>query len=258
MNGKKVTKVLCACCVLASFALLAQIAAKPDLTIRIMRCPGMAKPGQDLGASFVVMATNNGRTPVKQVAVDIVLKKNPRCPAPAGLAVYSPNFSDGVLLKGGREFVDLNGGETKPVKLNGLNTIPADTPPGNYYLCAIIDAGNKVVEANEGNNCACCPIKIVAGTAPEITGYREPCGKKGGTVTILGRNFGTQAGKGVALGGHNIHVDLTVVSWSDTLIVATIPSDPQIEAGQWYYIGVEKAGCTAWLSNLSKNITICK
>ena|GEM_PF-5131989 len=30
--------------------------------------------------------------------------------------------------------------------------IPADTPPGIYYLGAVIDAGNKVKEVNEKDN----------------------------------------------------------------------------------------------------------
>lgn len=230
-----------------------------ELSIRIQNCPKTVKPGQELGASFQVIVTNHGKNAVKDVIIDIVLKENPVCPVPAPLAVYSPNYSNGVLLLGGREHVSLNPGQTLTVKLNGTNTIPADTLPGKYFLCAIIDAGDKVKEANEKNNCACCPITVSRIEAkPEITGYREKCGKKGSNITIMGRNFGSQEGKGVALGGHGIHVDLTVISWSDTIIVAQIPLDPRIQEGQWYYIGVEKAGCTEWLSNINKNITICK
>jgi hypothetical protein len=153
----------------------------------------------------------------------------------------------------------MDAGQTIGVKLNGTNTIPADTPSGSYYLCAVIDAGNKVKEANEGNNCSCCPIKVAGIEAkPEITGYKEACGKKGSNVTILGKNFGSSKGKGIALGGHSIHVDLNVISWSNTNIVAQIPLDPKIQEGQRYYIGVERTGCTRWLSNINKNITICK
>jgi len=112
------------------------------------------------------------------------------------------------------------------------------------------------VESNKASFKLIC--KESAAAKPEITGYKEACGKKGGNITILGRNFGTQEGKGVALGGHGIHVDLTVVSWSDTAIVAQIPNDPRIQEGQWYYIGVERADHNEWLSNISKNITICK
>lgn len=230
-----------------------------DLTVKIKRCPKSAKAGQALGSGFQVVATNSGDTAVKNVAVDIVLRSDTSCPSPAPYAGYSANYSNGVLLKGGREHVSLNAGQTLNVKLNGTNTIPADTPSGAYYLCAVIDAGNKVTEADEGNNCSCCRLKIAGEEAkPEITGYREKCGKKGANVTILGKHFGAQAGKGVALGGHGIHVNLPVVSWSDTIIVAQIPDDPKIQEGQWYYIGVEKADHSEWLSNISKNITICK
>lgn len=135
-------------------------AQQTDLIIKISNCPQSAKAGQELGSSFKVVATNRGNIEVKEVAVDIVLKKDTSCPTPTPVAVYSPNFSDGVLLKGGREHVSLKPGQTLNVKLNGTNTIPADTPSGKYFLCAVIDAGDKVKESNEGNNCACCPLKI--------------------------------------------------------------------------------------------------
>lgn len=159
----------------ANFKIECTAEAKPtDLTIKITNCPISAKAGQELGATFQVTATNHGDTPVKDVAVDIVLRKDTSCPVPAPYAIYSPNFSNGVLLKGGREHVSLNPGQTLSVKLNGTNTIPTDTPAGNYYLCAVIDAGNKVKEDDEKNNCACCPIKI---TGAEVIGepIREDC-----------------------------------------------------------------------------------
>lgn len=143
-------------------------AQQTDLIIKISNCPQSAKAGQELGSSFKVVATNRGNIEVKEVAVDIVLKKDTSCPTPTPVAVYSPNFSDGVLLKGGREHVSLKPGQTLNVKLNGTNTIPADIPSGSYYLCAVIDAGDKVKEADEKNNCSCCPLKIV-GEKPDLT-----------------------------------------------------------------------------------------
>ena len=131
-----------------------------DLQIHINNCPQIVNPGQNLGSSFQVTAINVGSVAVKDVAVDIVLRKTPRCPTPLPYAVYSPNFSNGVLLQGGREFISLAPGESKAVTLNGTNTIPADAPAGKMYLCAAIDAGNKVAETNEGNNCACCSIQV--------------------------------------------------------------------------------------------------
>ncbi len=131
-----------------------------DLAVSITGCPATASPGQELGASFTVKGRSNFSGPVQNVAVDLVLKKNPTYPSPAPYAVYSPNYSDGVLLKGGREHIDFAGPGWKPVKLNGTNKIPADTPPGVYYLAAVIDAGNKVAESNEKNNAAFCKIKV--------------------------------------------------------------------------------------------------
>lgn len=147
----------------------AQASAQQDLAVRILKCPTSAKAGQELKAGLQVNAINGGRTAVKDVAVDIVLKKDVSCPVPTPLAVYSPNYSNGVLLKGGREYVSLNSGQILNVKLNGTNTIPADTAAGNYFLCAVIDAGNKIKEVNEPNNCACCPVQITAGAAKQGT-----------------------------------------------------------------------------------------
>lgn len=100
------------------------------------------------------------------------------------------------------------------------------------------------------------PITLTA--TPQVTGFQPSgCVGKGATVTVLGKNFGTQTGKAVALGGSGIHVDLAVSSWAASSIVATIPNDTRIQAGQWYYIGVEKTGHSGWLSNIDKNVTIC-
>ena len=38
--------------------------------------------------------------------------------------------------------------------------IPADTPAGNYFVCAKVDSGRKIAERNENNNVACARIKI--------------------------------------------------------------------------------------------------
>ncbi len=93
---------------------------------------------------------------------------------------------------------------------------------------------------------------------PVVTGFHPAtCIAKGGTVTVLGKNFATADGKGVALGGHGIHVDTQVLSWGATAIKVRIPNDTKIQVNQWYYLGVEQANHAKWLSNISKTITIC-
>ncbi|MCX5842442.1 MAG: hypothetical protein NT022_01610 [Deltaproteobacteria bacterium] len=145
-----------------------------NLQAKISQCPQYVKAGQNLGAGFKVEAIYFGPLPVNDIVVDIVLRKDPcpplptprpqpttRCPVTAPLAVYSPHYSNGVLLKGGRETVNLIPTQWRQVKLNGTNTIPADTPVGDYFLCAVLDAGNKIAEVNEKDNWACCPVAII-------------------------------------------------------------------------------------------------
>jgi len=141
----------------------------PDLTVNIRHSPRTARPGNELGSSFKVNVTNHGKLDLKDVAVDIILKKDDSCPGSTSNTVDSTHFSDGVLLKGGREQVSLKAGQKHEIKLNGTNTIPADTPMGDYYLCAVVNAGDQIKESNKTNNCACSPIKItVAVDKPDL------------------------------------------------------------------------------------------
>lgn len=134
---------------------------RDDLTIKIVTCPKKEiKAGENLGASFRVIAKSTFASHLKDIAIDIILTSKPSYPAPAPYAVYSPNYADNVLLKGGREHISFTGPGTVNVKLNGTNTIPADTPPGNYFLGVVIDAGNKVKELNEKNNVYFCKLRV--------------------------------------------------------------------------------------------------
>jgi len=58
-------------------------------------------------------------------------------------------------LKGGRvsRTADLAPGAFRQYAVGA--GIPADTPPGDYFLCATVDPGGAVPESNEGNNTTC-------------------------------------------------------------------------------------------------------
>jgi hypothetical protein len=94
--------------------------------------------------------------------VDLMLSTDTN--VPAGMAIYSANFSEDVLLQGGRisHTRTLNPGQSKIYVVNG--GIPADTPPGGYYICAKVDSGNKITESNEGNNSSCKRVYIKKGS----------------------------------------------------------------------------------------------
>lgn len=96
--------------------------------------------------------------------------------------------------------------------------------------------------------------------SPPVVTAIQPAGScinKGTGIAVQGRNFGTAGGKGIALGGQGIHVDLPVSSWSSGNISVTLPDDARIQAGKPYYIGVEKADHSQWLSNIDRSIIVC-
>ncbi|MBN1196432.1 MAG: hypothetical protein JXA62_03410, partial [Candidatus Aminicenantes bacterium] len=143
-----------------------------DLTARIS-CPGIASAGQELGKTIQVTVKNLGQVTAARFAVDLVLSTDTA--VPVKYASYSANFQEDCLLQGGREHeFNLAGGETRIVTLNGNNRIPADTPPGTYYLAAVIDAGDEVSESNERNNVVLCRLKIGEELKQTITPVLRP------------------------------------------------------------------------------------
>lgn len=134
---------------------------RDDLTIKIVQCPkNVVTPGEELGNGFQVQAKSTFAGAVNGVVVDFILTSNPVYPVPAPYAVYSANYSNNVLLKGGRENISFAGPGVVNVPLNGTNQIPADTPPGVYYLGAVVDAGNKFNETSEKNNVYFCRLNV--------------------------------------------------------------------------------------------------
>ncbi|MCP5108684.1 MAG: hypothetical protein GY950_35185 [bacterium] len=140
-----------------------QLQLKGDLTIKILRCAQrQVKPGGTIGGLHIV-AKSTFPVALKEIAADLILTTSANYPAPAPYAVYSANYSDKVLLKGGRTHVNFAPNGSVNVGFGNNNEIPADTPPGNYYLGVVIDTGNKAKESNERNNVAWCKIRVVGG-----------------------------------------------------------------------------------------------
>jgi hypothetical protein len=97
--------------------------------------------------------------------VDVVLSRDTS--VPEGWASYTASYHEDVLLKGGRisNTVDLAPRHSRRYETGG--GIPADTPPGWYFICAKVDAGNTVGELREDNNVACARIRITAASTVE-------------------------------------------------------------------------------------------
>lgn len=234
----------------------ADIVAANNLTIQIKKCPKLVKAGQNLASSLRVEVTNDSDVEVKGVAVEFVLKKTSECPVPNRRSFYSPHYFDGVLLQGGRMSVSAAPRQTVNVPFHGGLTVPRDTPAGRtYFLCAVIYERDK---SGQENSCACCPIKVTgAADKAEILRYGEGCLRKGGTLTVIGGNFGPQSGNTLYLQGSGANVNLPVVSWSDSVIVARVPDDPSIQDGRQYFIGIREMDGNDWFSNTNAYISTC-
>lgn len=106
-----------------------------------------------------VLVTSSSRKPLKDVAVEFILAKEPVYPSPATQAESSSDDPDGAVSLGKRKLMSFDGPSTVAVRLEG--TIPAGTPHGVYYLVAVVDAGNKVSEVDEKNNVAFSKIVVL-------------------------------------------------------------------------------------------------
>jgi len=91
-----------------------------------------------------------------------------------------------------------------------------------------------------------------------ISGYdQKTCYVSGQKIIITGAGFGDKKGKGIAIGGNGIHVDVkNILRWSNTQISAILPSDSRIQAKR-YYIGIEQDNHSKWLSNINKSFLFC-
>ena len=129
---------------------------------------GAAFAGEDISNRIKVYAINSGSaaaagttgtlSPANGFMIDVMLSKDKL--SPASFATYSPNYSDDVLLLGGRisNTIDLGAGNSGGYATGA--TILADAPSGTCYLSLRIDPANKVAESNEDDNTFFLPIKI--------------------------------------------------------------------------------------------------
>lgn len=131
---------------------------RPDLA-GTLRGPATVQPGEDISSRLALTVRNAGTVAAPEFTVDLVLSTTPGVavrPAP-----YASFFVDGLLFKNGRMKVrGLAAGESESVRFHGPIAVPADTPPGTYYLAAVLDPGNAVPELSPYNNVALWAVTI--------------------------------------------------------------------------------------------------
>ncbi len=121
-----------------------------ELTVNIKH-PGSLSPGEELNQKITVSIENKGKAEAKDFTVDIVISSDFKIAYQP--AVESNTFKDDMLLKNGRIKIEsLKAGETKTLSFLDPVIIPVDLAPRQYYLGAIIDADNKIIEPDKENN----------------------------------------------------------------------------------------------------------
>ncbi len=154
----------------ASAAVSSSDEALPDLSV-VLTTPPSAQPGEVIGANMVVKVWNLGNaaahgklapgTPDIGYGVDIYIATT--TDPPPSLPMFNTSFSENVLLLGGRAnnttVVPISDSVDYSTQLSP-SRIPADTPSGDYYICAWVDPEQNVIEENENNNTNCVPITI--------------------------------------------------------------------------------------------------
>jgi glycosidase len=139
--------------------------------------------------------------------------------------IYERKFFGSVVL------VAINKNDTTAYQITGLNT---SLPAGTYtdYLTGLLGGSSITVSAGTGGNNPVAAFSLPAHTvavwqfaegaaAPEVGSIGPTVGQPGVRVTVAGRNFGATQGSGSVKFGTTA---ATVNSWSDTQIVATVPS----------------------------------
>jgi hypothetical protein len=110
------------------------------------------------------------KLPADGYMIDLVLSVDTSVPKGFALPASDPDaFEEDALLVSGRvsRTPDLPAGGSAilptgpPVSSDLGGIIPIKTPLGNYYLCARIDPGEAVSEADESNNVTCRKIVVV-------------------------------------------------------------------------------------------------
>ncbi len=156
----------------------------PDLQVAVSG-PSRAIQGEDINLKITVYNKGNAKAPGtkdtsadKAYMVDIVLSEDTVIPVewatqPVYAGLTEDDFVEDMLMLGARISNTWTIAAGKQTTYTLSTHIPARTPPGIYYLAAVVDAGENVAESKENNNVAYYRIRI---GVPEGPGTRVPQG----------------------------------------------------------------------------------
>ena len=107
-----------------------------------------------------IIVGNKGGVIVTDYIVDIVLSSDLAAPVKYAPPL-GPNITEDVLIAPGRldDGPPLGANSSAVIRV-GIGPFPDEIRPGKYGLCAVVDPGNLVEEADETNNVFCVPAEL--------------------------------------------------------------------------------------------------
>ncbi len=130
--------------------------ALPNLIGRIVKAPGKAVCGQELGDSVVVQVVNRSNTAAGEFYISLYLAEEEKL-TPQAIRLSPAVRPDPrtVTTPGGSTFVErLAAGQAVELIMRGANPIPKSLPEGTrtYWLLILVDETAAVNESNEDDN----------------------------------------------------------------------------------------------------------
>jgi subtilisin family serine protease len=172
-----------------------------DLYMTQFSGPPTAKTGQIIALTDTIASAPLGGTAVN-FQVGFSLSTNNAC-------------TTGLLPIGNREIGSLASGASNSGSTQ--LTIPTNLASGIYYVCAIVDVGGVVVEANENNNIVVGGPLVISASDLTMTAVSGPTsGVTGGSYTVT--NTVTADANGGATGAFWVRIYLHPSSGSDIFI----------------------------------------
>jgi subtilase family serine protease len=151
--------------------------------------------------------------------------------APAVGFVVNFHLSTDATYGGGDDIVFTTtrpGGTLAPGASSNVNTtltIPASTPPGTYYVCAMADYDFRVPETDETNNtlCSATPITVPADLIMTVVSTTAPGAAPGGSLPVLNtvKNQGTSSTNGSSTIGFHLSTNTIYGDGDDIASVTT-------------------------------------
>lgn len=169
----------------------------PELTVSIKH-PEKLAPGVEINNSITVRVENKGRVEARDFSLDLVLSSDFKIAYQP--AVASDTFKDDMLLQNGRIKIEsLKPGEIKTLSFKDPILLPADLAPKQYYLGAVIDSDNQIMESDKNNNIFSGFLMITV-PAPKkvtvaLTDARLDFQPKGYAFKIVSRGINISDGK---------------------------------------------------------------